>query len=108
MRLFVYGTLQEPALVARLTGKPAPMQPATLDGLVPVPLVGTLYVMLARGRGRVSGALILTDRRGLRRLAAYEGPRYRLTRVRPRVEGDRTPIHALAWIAAEATRHPFS
>lgn len=106
LRLFVYGTLLQPSLVTRLTGQPAMMQPASLDGFVRVPLPGTPYLTLVRGRGTVHGALVIADSQAFRRLHAYEGRRYRLRRVRPRVAGSRRTVHALAWIAPGATRQP--
>jgi gamma-glutamylcyclotransferase (GGCT)/AIG2-like uncharacterized protein YtfP len=108
MRLFVYGTLLDPALVTRLTGRPAVLRPATLDGFRRVRLRGTPYPTLARGRGAVYGALLLADRQAFRRLHAYEGRRYRLIRVHPRVAGSRAAVDAHAWIAPGATRQSWS
>ena len=107
MRIFVYGTLLDPALVTRLTGQRAMLQPALLDGFRRVRLRGTPYPTLAPGRGIVCGALLLTDRRGFRCLHAYEGRRYRLIRVHPRVAGSRDTVDAHAWIASGATKLPW-
>ena len=107
MRLFFYGTLLDPALLRRLTGRPAMLQPAVLHGFRRVRLRGTPYPTLAPGRGTVFGALYVADRAALRRLNAYEGPRYRLWRVRPRVAGRRDPVEARTWIARGATRQPW-
>ena len=107
MRLFFYGTLLDPALLTRLTGRPAMLQPAVLKGFRRVRLRGTPYPTLAPGRGTVPGALFVADRRAFRRLAAYEGPRYRLRRVRPCPAGARETVEARAWIAAGASRQPW-
>jgi Gamma-glutamyl cyclotransferase, AIG2-like len=75
MRLFLYGTLLgDPKLGASM--------PATLPGWRRVELRGTRYPTLRRDRrGAVSGAVVDVPSRLLAHLAAYEGPRYRLTRV---------------------------
>jgi len=99
MRLFVYGSLMDPALVARLTGRPANPQPATLDGFRRARLRGTPYTTLLRAPGRVHGVLLVVGGRAFRRLSEYESPLYRLTRVRPRPLGSRACVPAHAWIA---------
>lgn len=107
MRLFVYGTLLDPELVTRLTGEPAMLRPATLAGFRRTYLRGTPYPTLAPAHGAVHGAVLVASRRGFRRLHVYEGPRYRLVRVRPRPAGRRASVTALAWIAPGATRIPW-
>jgi gamma-glutamylcyclotransferase (GGCT)/AIG2-like uncharacterized protein YtfP len=102
MRVFVYGTLLDPALLARLTGRTPIMRPASLPGWRRVRLRDAPYPTLVRGRHTVDGALIEVDRPALRRLSAYEGPRYRLVPVAPRVAGGSSQP-ALAWIARGAT-----
>jgi gamma-glutamylcyclotransferase (GGCT)/AIG2-like uncharacterized protein YtfP len=104
-RLFVYGTLLDPSLVTRVTGQRMIMQPASLDGFVRVRLRGTEYPTLRPGAGTLHGALLLADENAFRRLSAYEGPRYRLTPVTPRVAG--ATVEAHAWIAPDATRIPW-
>jgi gamma-glutamylcyclotransferase (GGCT)/AIG2-like uncharacterized protein YtfP len=105
VRLFVYGTLLDPALVTRLTGQPAHLEPASLAGYRRVQLRGTPYPTLRRARDAVAGAVLSADLASFRRLHAYEGPRYRLTRVRP-VVGGKT-VNARAWIAPDATNRPW-
>ncbi len=105
VRLFVYGTLLDPLLVTRLTGQPAQLELAHLDGYRRVQLRGTPYPTLRRARDAVAGALLSADAVSLRRLHAYEGPRYRLTRVRPIAGGK--AVNALAWIAPDATNRPW-
>ena len=62
-------------------------------------------------RGRVEGAVVEVDAAGLRRLMAYEGPRYRLMRVAVRrIRGNNAGIAntgAFVWIAAAATGRPW-
>jgi gamma-glutamylcyclotransferase (GGCT)/AIG2-like uncharacterized protein YtfP len=106
-RLFVYGTLLDPVLVSELTGRPVTLQPADLDGYNRVRLRGTPYPTLRRARGRVAGAVLLADAQSVRRLTAYEGPRYRLVRVQPRIAGGATKVEAYAWIAPDATNLPW-
>jgi gamma-glutamylcyclotransferase (GGCT)/AIG2-like uncharacterized protein YtfP len=107
MRVFVYGTLLDPARAERLTGRPAKLRPARLKGYRRVRLRGTPYPTLLRARDEVRGALLALDGWSFRKLHAYEGPRYRLTRVRPRVAGRAEPVTALAWIAPGATRQAW-
>ncbi len=105
VRLFVYGTLLDPSLVMRVTGQPARLVPASLGGYRRVRLRGTPYPTLRRARDAVAGALLSANAASFRRLHAYEGPRYRLTRVRPIAGGK--AVNALAWIAPDATNHPW-
>ena len=78
--------------------------PASLSGWRRVGLRGSLYPTLRRG-GRVPGALLHVSAAALRRLTAYEGPRYRLTRVV--VAAPRGKIAAWTWIAAGATHRDW-
>jgi gamma-glutamylcyclotransferase (GGCT)/AIG2-like uncharacterized protein YtfP len=92
VRLFVYGTL-----VGRLSGVPA-----ELRGWRLVALRGGRYPTLRRAfGGRVRGEVARANAATLRRLVAYEGPRYRLVRVA--VATARGKTAAFAWISAERT-----
>ena len=99
MRLFLYGTLlSDPGL--------GPRTPATLKGWQRVVLRGSDYPTLRRNRGcAVSGAIVQVSGRVLGRLIAYEGPRYRLTRVVVQRASGNTAAHA--WIAPGGTRRPW-
>jgi gamma-glutamylcyclotransferase (GGCT)/AIG2-like uncharacterized protein YtfP len=69
-------------------------------------LRGTSYPTLRRKRdGSVCGVVVDVPARVLGRLVAYEGPRYRLTRVVVRTEAGKTT--AYAWIAPGGTRRPW-
>jgi gamma-glutamylcyclotransferase (GGCT)/AIG2-like uncharacterized protein YtfP len=103
MHLFIYGTLLDLGLLSRLLGRPAMVQPAVLEGWRRVRLRGTPYPTLVPARDEVWGGLIFADAPALRRLHRYEGPRYRLVPVRPRVTGSRAVTPAYAWIAKGAT-----
>ncbi len=102
MRLFLYGTLLDPPLLAALAGRVVPLTPATLHGWRRVALRGSRYPTLRRGRETVEGALATVDRRTLARLASYEGPSYRLISVIVRTA--RGNMAAQAWIAPGGTR----
>ncbi len=106
-RLFVYGTLLDPKLVMRLTGRPAELEPACLDGFRRVRLHGTEFPTLRQSPGTVRGAVLMADPHMFRRLNTYEGPRYRLLRVQPRLVGSGATIEAYAWIAPDASRLPW-
>ena len=56
-------------------------------------------------RGLVTGAVIDVPARVLARLAAYEGPAYRLKRVVVATPNGKTAAHT--WIAPAATRRPW-
>ena len=104
MRLFLYGTLLDPAVWARRAGTLGRTTPATLSGWRRVCLRASPYPTLRRG-GSVAGQVRDVSAATLRRLVAYEGPRYRLTRVV--VATPRGNTAAWTWIAAAATRRPW-
>nr|WP_294554244.1 gamma-glutamylcyclotransferase family protein [uncultured Rhodopila sp.] len=101
VRLFLYGTLLDPALLRRFAGRAVPLTAATLHGWRRVSLQGTHYPTVRRARGTVSGAVATVDRAALTRLSAYEGPRYRLTPIVVRTA--RGEQAASAWIAPGGT-----
>ena len=115
MRLFVYGTLLHAGTLASRGGHinlPARMLPAGLPGWRRVALRGERYPTLRRQRAGptlrrqradiVRGAVVTVPARALARLAAYEGPAYRLTRVVVVTPNGKTAVHA--WIAPGGTR----
>jgi Gamma-glutamyl cyclotransferase, AIG2-like len=107
--MFLYGTLLEPATLAARSGEPATparCQAASLTGWTRVRLGRTPWPTLARERGGlVPGAIVPVTAAAARRLAAYEGPAYRLTRVT--VHAGVRPLPAWAWIAPGGTKHPW-
>ena len=102
MLLFLYGTLLDPAVLARQGGERGlarRLRPARLEGFLRVGLRGTPYPTLVRREGAVTqGAVLRAGPAARRRLAAYEGPEYRLVPVR--VVTRRGPVRARAWMAA--------
>jgi gamma-glutamylcyclotransferase (GGCT)/AIG2-like uncharacterized protein YtfP len=105
MRLFLYGTLLDPDLLTAFTGRAVSLTPATLRGWRRVALPNSRYPTLRRARGVVQGALVTVDRSALARLAAYEGPSYRLTPVV--VHRPHGATRAWAWIAPCGTRRDW-
>ncbi len=74
------------------------LRAAVLSGHARVVLRGTPYPTLLRRESAVTeGALLRVGPAALARLAAYEGPLYRLVPVR--VETPRGPRRARAWVA---------
>lgn len=105
MRLFLYGTLLDPARMARCAGRPVALHAATLRGWARVAMPGGRYPTLVRARGTVAGAVATVDAATLRRLNAYEGPLYDLRRVA--VRSARGNTVAGVWIARAATKRPW-
>lgn len=101
MRLFLYGTLADADVLAGFAGRAVPLTPAALRGWRRVALGNSRYPTLRRARGTVEGVLATVDRPTLARLAAYEGPSYRLTPVVVRTADGN--IAARAWIAPGGT-----
>jgi gamma-glutamylcyclotransferase (GGCT)/AIG2-like uncharacterized protein YtfP len=109
MRLFLYGTLLDPRTLAARSGDPAlaaRLLPARLDGWRRVVGKDGRYPTLVRDRaGRVDGAVLAVPAAALRRLQAYEGPRYQLVRVLAKTADG--PVAARAWIAGAASQRPW-
>ena len=109
MRLFLYGSLLAPGALARRSGYPrlpARLCAATLEGWQRVGQAGSAWPTLRRARGaRTEGAVLDLPAEATRRLSAWEGPDYRLTRVV--ADTPRGKTAALAWIAPGATDRPW-
>ena len=105
MRLFLYGTLLDPAVLARRGGDTALRASgiaASLTGWTRVGIGCLPWPTLRRARGGVvRGVVVEADAAALRRLAAYEGPAYRLTRVVATTPTGKTA--AWTWIAPGGT-----
>jgi Gamma-glutamyl cyclotransferase, AIG2-like len=103
VRLFLYGTLLDPAALAARSGDPTlpkRCRSAVLHGWRRVTLVGRPWPTLRRcANAVITGKVVTAGAAALRRLTVYEGPEYRLRLV---VVEPRTP--AWAWIAAGGTR----
>jgi len=99
-RLFLYGTLLDPRVLAAQSGEAALARrivPARLPAHRRVFLRGTPYpTLLPDAAAEVDGVVVQVGPRALRRLAAYEGPPYRLAPVCVRTR--RGPCRAHAWV----------
>lgn len=109
MRLFLYGTLLDPATLARRSGEQdlsARCVAATLRGWQRVALPDARWPTLQLDRGgEVRGAVVDVGAAAARRLAAYEGDAYRLVPVV--VKTANATIAAHVWIAPGGTRRPW-
>jgi gamma-glutamylcyclotransferase (GGCT)/AIG2-like uncharacterized protein YtfP len=109
MRVFLYGTLLDPATLAARSGDvrlPGRCRLAVLLGWRRVALAGTPYPTLRPAHGaRTLGAVVDLGPPALRRLTAYEGPAYRLVRVVVATAQGETAAHA--WIAPGGTQRPW-
>jgi gamma-glutamylcyclotransferase (GGCT)/AIG2-like uncharacterized protein YtfP len=108
-KLFLYGTLLDPATLAAEGGNAAlaeRLTPAVLPGWRRVRLRRTPYPTLRRDRaGQTRGALLVASASVLARLITYEGPAYRLRRVVVRTARGKTA--AQVWIAPGGTSRPW-
>ncbi len=106
MRLFLYGTLLDPATLAARGGDPAlpsRCRDATLRGWRRVMVAGGRWPTLRRCAGEsVAGKTLVASAAALRRLREYEGPAYSLRRI---MLEPRTP--AWTWIAPGGTTKAF-
>jgi gamma-glutamylcyclotransferase (GGCT)/AIG2-like uncharacterized protein YtfP len=109
MKVFLYGMLLDPTILARRGGPALPgrVVPAALTGWRRVKLRGTPWPTLRRDRaGRVSGAVLEPSAAALARLTVFEEPPYLRRRVV--VATARGRAAALVWIAPGATRRAWS
>jgi hypothetical protein len=101
LRVFLYGSLMDPAVFAAVAGTAAPLaaaRPALLAGWRRVTLRGTAYPTLVEARGEATdGLVVILPPALLPRLHAYEGRLYRFLPLRVRSEG--RLVAARAWIA---------
>ncbi len=98
--VFVYGTLRDPGVLARMAGRRGLLRRATsarLPGYRRVLLRAAPYPTLIRARGEVMGLVLRLDAKALRALHRYEGPLYRFVTLR--VLTRRGAVRARAWIA---------
>jgi gamma-glutamylcyclotransferase (GGCT)/AIG2-like uncharacterized protein YtfP len=81
--LFAYGTLMLPALVEALLGRRLPARPARLDSFARYRVRGRPYPGIVAEPGAATEGVLLEGLtpEDLRRLDAFEGPRYQRCRV---------------------------
>lgn len=92
MRFFFYGTLLDRDVAALVLGRRLPPQaflPATLHGFARYRAKGVTYPIIVRDpNGMVSGAVVSgLSSLDVDRLAAYEGPRYRIAPLTVELNG---------------------
>jgi hypothetical protein len=97
MRFFFYGTLLDRDVASLVLGRrlpPRAFAPAALPGHARRRVKGASYPIVVRDpRGEVAGAVVGgLSIRDVRRLAAYEGPRYRIAPLKVRVGGVLTTV----------------
>jgi Gamma-glutamyl cyclotransferase, AIG2-like len=97
MRFFFYGTLLDPDVTALVLGRrlpPAAFVPATLPGYSRWRVQeGSYPISIPDRRGEVCGAIVGgLSARDVARLAAYEGPGYRIAPLKVRVGGAMTEV----------------
>lgn len=92
MRFFFYGTLLDRDVTALVLGRrlpPAAFAPAVLPGHARRRIKGGSYPIAVRdAKSEVAGAIVGgLSARDVARLAAYEGPRYRIAPLKVRIAG---------------------
>ncbi len=105
MKIFLYGTLADPAGFSRCAGRPAfhhPI-PAVLQGYRRVLLRSTRYPTLRRApRDAVQGVIMRINADMLTRLQNYESARYR--RIPVRLQTPHGPARAVCFMGDAPTR----
>jgi gamma-glutamylcyclotransferase (GGCT)/AIG2-like uncharacterized protein YtfP len=104
MKIFLYGTLTDPAGFGFCAGRPlrAAAVPATLPNYRRVLLRGARYPTLRRARGHsVQGVIMRVNADMLVRLQAYESTRYQ--RIKLRLQTARGPERAICFMGDAAT-----
>ncbi len=105
MRFFFYGTLLDADVMALVIGRrlpPSVFVPAVLPGHSRRRAKGATYPVVVRDvADRVTGVVVggLTSR-DVARLAAYEGPGYRIARLKVRVGGELATVSVFEPIVA--------
>jgi hypothetical protein len=97
MRFFFYGTLLDRDVASLVLGRRLPPQAyteAALPGHARRRVRGASYPIVVRDpRSRVAGAVVGgLSARDVARLAAYEGPRYRIAPLKVRIAGTTTVV----------------
>jgi hypothetical protein len=97
MRFFFYGTLLDSDVAALVLGRrlpPAAFMPASLLGHARRQAKDATYPIVVRdARGEVPGAIVGgLSARDVARLAAYEGPGYRIVPLRVKAAGAMTTV----------------
>jgi hypothetical protein len=106
MRFFFYGTLLDHDVTALVLGRrlpPAAFVPAVLPGYSRWRVQGGSYpISVPDRKGEVSGAIIGgLSARDVARLAAYEGPGYRIAPLKVKVAGAVTSVAVFEPIASK-------
>jgi gamma-glutamylcyclotransferase (GGCT)/AIG2-like uncharacterized protein YtfP len=106
MKIFLYGTLTDPAGFGFCAGRPLRADTAILPAILPhyrrVLLRGARYPTLRRARGHaVHGVIMRVNADMLMRLQNYESDRYR--RVKLRVQTHLGPQYAICFMGDAAT-----
>ncbi len=102
--LFLYGTLLDPAVLARFGGRRRDAEPGWAIGQRRVAFRATAFPTLLPGPGRVAGLVLRPAPAVLARLSAYEGPCYRLHPLR--IVTRRGPLWARAWLVPRRMADP--
>jgi gamma-glutamylcyclotransferase (GGCT)/AIG2-like uncharacterized protein YtfP len=108
MRIFLYGTLADPAGLGRCAGKPVRGVPlaAVLPGYRRVMLRGARFPTLRRSPGHaVAGVLMRVNADMLVRLQNYESGRYRQVHVR--LQTPAGPARARCFVGDAPTNVPW-
>jgi gamma-glutamylcyclotransferase (GGCT)/AIG2-like uncharacterized protein YtfP len=107
MKIFLYGTLTDPAGFGYCAGRPLRPNAAPVPAVLPhykrVLLRGARYPTLRRARGQaVHGVIMRVNADMLARLQNYESDRYR--RIRLRLHTLNGPQRAICFMGDAATR----
>jgi hypothetical protein len=101
MQFFFYGTLLDRDVTALVLGRrlpPAAYTPAVLPGHARLKVKGASYPIAVRDpKSEMTGAIVGgLSARDVGRLAAYEGPRYRIAQLKVRISGGLSIVSVFA------------
>lgn len=99
-RLFIYGTLQFPAMMRAVLGRELPLREALLPGFARYQVRRRVFpAIVPAADGRVAGYMAAdVGPRALDRIDDYEGPPFRRQAVRVYAPDDDRPVEAFTYV----------
>ncbi len=98
-QLFIYGTLQFPAVLRKITGKTFHSVTAVLPGFKRLRVKNCDYpAVIANSNSTVNGMLLLdVDEKSMEQISAFEGEEYKLMQATVLAEQKKVHAHVFVW-----------